>query len=99
MRKARHSPRQGTGREKARARADEATTNQELNQAWKARWEARAAKARGATTPATWLTPWKHDYRRLYAGLTKVEATALFLMRTEVIGLNAWLALIRVPNI
>jgi hypothetical protein len=28
----------------------------------------------------------------LYAGLSKAKATALFLMRTEVIGLNAWLA-------
>jgi hypothetical protein len=35
----------------------------------------------------------------LYAGLLKAEATALFLMRTEVIGLNAWLAAIQVPNI
>jgi hypothetical protein len=35
----------------------------------------------------------------LYAGLSKAEATALFLMRTEVIGLNAWLAAVQVPNI
>jgi hypothetical protein len=35
----------------------------------------------------------------LYADLSKAEATALFLMRTEVIGLNAWLAAIQVPNI
>ena len=35
----------------------------------------------------------------LYAGLSKVEATALFLIRTEVIGLNAWLAAVQVPDI
>ena len=35
----------------------------------------------------------------LYEGLTKPEATVLFLLRTEVIGLNAWLAAIRVPGI
>ena len=35
----------------------------------------------------------------LYEGLTKPEATALFLLRTEVIGLNAWLAAIGVPGI
>ncbi len=35
----------------------------------------------------------------LYAGLSKAEATALFLMRTEVIGLNGWLASIQVPDI
>jgi len=27
----------------------------------------------------------------LYEVLSKAEATALFLMRTEVLGLNAWL--------
>jgi hypothetical protein len=35
----------------------------------------------------------------LYNNLTKAEATALFLLRTEVIGLNAWLASVQVPNI
>ena len=46
----------------------------------------------------TWTTPWKQDRRILYAGLSKAEATALFLMRTEVIGLNAWLAAAQVPD-
>src|SRR5436305_9086369 len=35
----------------------------------------------------------------LYEGLSKAEATALFLMRTEVLGLNAWLASVQVPDI
>jgi hypothetical protein len=35
----------------------------------------------------------------LYAGLSKAEATALLLMRTEVIGLNAWLASVQVPRV
>ena len=35
----------------------------------------------------------------LYAGMSKPEATALFLMRSEVIGLNAWLASIQVPEV
>jgi hypothetical protein len=35
----------------------------------------------------------------LYAGLSKAEATTLFLMRTEVISLNAWLAAVRVPSV
>ena len=34
----------------------------------------------------------------LYKGLTKAESTAAFLLWTEVIGLNAWLASIHVPN-
>ena len=35
----------------------------------------------------------------LYARLTKEEATALFLIRSSVLGLNAWLAAIGVPDI
>ena len=46
-----------------------------------------------------WQAPWKQDTRRLYAGLTKAEATALIQMRTEVIGLNAWLASVQVPDV
>jgi len=37
--------------------------------------------------------------RRLYDTLTKPQATALFLLRTEVIGLNKWLASRLVPGI
>ena len=35
---------------------------------------------------------------RLYDDLPKHEATALFLLRTEVLGLNDWLARIEVPG-
>ena len=35
----------------------------------------------------------------LYDGLTKAEATALFLLQTEVIGLNVWLPSVFVPDI
>jgi hypothetical protein len=35
----------------------------------------------------------------LYAGLSKAEATALLLLRSEIIGLNAWLAAIQVPDV
>jgi hypothetical protein len=31
--------------------------------------------------------------------LTKAEATALFLIRTKVIGLNAWLTAVQVPGV
>jgi hypothetical protein len=54
---------------------------------------------RSVRPPATWTTPWEQDRSKLYAGLSKATATALFLMRTEVIGLNAWLASIRVPGV
>jgi hypothetical protein len=48
---------------------------------------------------ATWRTPWSTPTIPMYEGLTKAEATALFLLRTEVIGLNAWLASVQVPGI
>ena len=67
----------------------------EQNDEWKIRWS-RAARNQGAVT---WTTPWKEAPWRLYEGLKKHQATALMLLRTEVIGLNAWLAKIRVPNI
>jgi len=46
-----------------------------------------------------WTTPWEQAPRKLYARLTKAEATALFLLRTNVLGLNAWLAAIGVPEV
>jgi hypothetical protein len=66
---------------------------------WKARWDDVKHRRMDRNPPATWTTAWEQDRRKLYAGLSKAEATALFLMRTEVIGLNAWLASIGVPNI
>jgi len=62
---------------------------------WKKRWQ-REARDREATT---WRTPWEQSPLKLYSDLPKHQATALFLLRTEVIGLNAWLASIRVPNV
>ena len=47
----------------------------------------------------TWTEAWAKRPRRLYESLTKAQATALFLLRTEVIGLNRWLATQRVPGI
>ena len=66
---------------------------------WQRRWEAAVQRLPSRRPAAVWRTPWAQDPRRLYAGLSKAEATALFLMRTEVIGLNAWLAAIQVPEV
>jgi len=73
---------------------------------WKAKWE-RAAQERQQLPqtqlqsygPATWASPLIVPVTDLYNGLLKAEATALFLLRTEVIGLRAWLAEINVPGI
>jgi hypothetical protein len=67
--------------------------------AWRRRWEAAIRKLPARRSAIVWRTPWTQDPRKLYAGLSKAEATALFLMRTEVIGLNAWLAAVQVPGI
>ena len=59
------------------------------------RWS-EAAEGKEATT---WRNPWDMKTLPLYEGLPKHQATALFLLRTEVLGLNAWLASVRVPDI
>lgn len=64
------------------------------DQVWQAKW-LNSGGRRGAST---WKGHWKDKIIALYEGLTKAEATALFLLRTEVIGLNAWLASIGVPE-
>ena len=48
---------------------------------------------------AAWQTPWSQDTLKLYSDLPKHQATALFLLRTEVIGLRSWLASVCVPGI
>ncbi len=68
-----------------------------LAEAWQAKWQKEADKP--ARREATWKDPWKDKPLLLYSGLSKAEATALFLLRTEVIGLNDWLARARVPDV
>ena len=100
MRRAGYSPRPGTARERLRANAKARQTPpvKEMRKAWEARW-LQAAAGSPRRTPTTWKTPWKQDCRKLYAGLPKAHASALFLMRSEVIGMNAWLASVRVPGV
>ena len=67
--------------------------------AWRRRWEKTTGTLPRRRLATVWNTPWEQDPRKLYEGLSKAQATALFLLRTEVIGLNAWLASIQVPNV
>jgi hypothetical protein len=64
---------------------------------WKNRWDQEKQNHRSAAI--AWQSHWEEDPRKLYAGLTKAESTALFLMRTEIIGLNEWLASVKVQGI
>jgi hypothetical protein len=76
-------------------RASKSGIDDWAEQVWKRRWQ-QAARNKRATT---WNTPWKQNTLKLYSDQPKHQATALFLLRTEVIGLNAWLASVNVPNI
>ena len=62
---------------------------------WKRRW-LQIARNKEA---ATWKTPWGQGTVKLYSDLPKHQATALFLLRSEVIDLNGRLASINVPGI
>ena len=66
-----------------------------LYQDWERRWQ-RIASGKIATT---WRAPWRPPATRAYNSLQKHEATALFLLRTEVIGLKNWLYSVGVPGI
>ena len=63
---------------------------------WEARWKLKAAGTQSRAT--TWTTEWSTKPLSLYDGLQKHEATALFLLRTEVLGLKDWLARVGVPE-
>jgi len=65
------------------------------NLEWRRRWTHKIGRQKAAT----WKTDWMQPVHLLYDGLLKHEATALFLLRTEVLGLNAWLASVGVPGI
>ena len=62
-------------------------------------WERRWTRKIGQQKATTWKTAWTLPAHQLYEGLHKHEATALFLLRTEVLGLNAWLASVGVPGV
>jgi hypothetical protein len=63
---------------------------------WEKRWKSHALTA--GSRAMTWRGDWGQQPLNLYEGLPKHEATALFLLRTEVMGLRAWLAQIGVPG-
>jgi len=62
---------------------------------WERRWKKKARNQKAAT----WKMPWEDCALKLYSDLPKHQATALFLLRTEILGLNDWLASINVPGI
>ncbi|TQS38855.1 hypothetical protein Golomagni_00630 [Golovinomyces magnicellulatus] len=69
--------------------------NKRMMEIWKRRW----MSLKGNNIAATWKTTWEQSTLSLSDGLKKFESTALMLLRSEIIGLNAWLSLIKVPGI
>jgi len=65
------------------------------NLEWKRRWTHKVGRQKATT----WKTDWMLSAHQLYEDLHKHEATALFLLHTEVLGLNAWLASVEVPDV
>ena len=60
-------------------------------QIWQQRWIVETEK-RSNSRARVWHTPWALRPLTLYEGLPRHQATALFLLRTEVLGINAWLS-------
>jgi hypothetical protein len=88
-----HSDRQHANRDQSLQRNGQCT----LSEAWlKAKWKERWTNAANGKTATIWNTP---SPLKLYDNLPKHCATALMLLRTEVIGLNAWLASVGVLDI
>ena len=56
---------------------------------WQQKWNNLVQRMHNGHRATIWYISWMQDTCMLYAGLLKAEATALFLMRTEVIKLNA----------
>ena len=72
-----------------------------LNQKWDSQWaKAKADRAqRSQGQPAAWTSDKANAGRHLHKGWTRPESTMATLLRTEHIGLRAYLAKRRVPGI
>jgi hypothetical protein len=96
-----HSDRQHTNRDQILQRNSQCT----LSEAWlKTKWKERWTNAANGKIATTWNAPWNTSPLKLYDNLPKVRsivprATALMLLRTEVIGLNVWLASVNLAQL
>ena len=68
-----------------------------LQEEWKRRWESQAAEPHRHAP--TWKEGWSSQSTWIYDGVRKHVATAIFLLRSEVLGLRAWLSGIGVPDV
>jgi len=88
-------PEQGGRRIQSRNQIKE--IGDELQDEWRGRWESQAAKP--YRRAPTWTEGWSSQPVWLYDDVRKHIATAIFLLRSEVLGLRAWLSSIGVPDV
>ena len=62
-------------------------------------WKKRSDAVTAGKKATVWKTEWRDIPLYLYNNMMKAEATALFLLRTEVLGLNCWLASVGVQGV
>ena len=62
-----------------------------FTEVWRQRWIAEVEKRRNHRA-RVWHSPWQLRPLSLYGDRPKHASTALFLLRTEVLGINSWLA-------
>lgn len=79
------TPNQRGGRIQVRGQIEE--IGDELQEEWKRRWESQAAKPHRHAP--TWKEGWSSQPTWIYDGVRKHVATAIFLLRSEVLGLRA----------
>jgi len=71
--------------------------HQIMAEQWKQRWKQEAGKPHRKA--ATWTEGWDNQPLQLYDAVPKHVATAIFLLRSQVLGLKGWLADIGVPGV
>ena len=79
---------------------DHNVTKEIMTSAWQHKWQEQREASRGLQNLGTaWMTEWSVCRKKLYKGLERHEATALFLLRSQVLGVREWLYRIGVPNV
>jgi hypothetical protein len=76
------------------------SSTKEIGEVYTEKWEQRWTQSRDKYTRSapTWKDDWEFQPLHIYDNKPKHLATAIMLLRTEVLGLRAWLASIGVPD-
>lgn len=93
----RNAQRRGRRSRQIQARSAIKEIGEEFTEQWKERWEVE--KRKPYRSAPTWNDPWESQPLHLYDNVPKHVATAILLLRTEVLGTRAWLAKAAVPGI